>query len=110
MNIMACHRVLALVGETYACRLWCVWELFTVLAFADEEVARSHIRFAPLCEASKLGSNEDPSQALKTFSLHQAHCYDPNEESRLREIIDTVGAPEFERRIQDLSHMCMDHV
>ena len=107
LNIMACRQVLALVGKTYVCRLWCVWELFTVFAFAAEEAARSRIHFAPLCEASKLGSQEDPSQALKAFSLGQAHCYDPNEEMRLLEIIETIGAPEFERRIWDLSNTCL---
>merc|ERR1712137_503168 len=33
INVMQCHKMLVLCGETYARRLWCLWELFTLLAF-----------------------------------------------------------------------------
>ena len=36
---MACREMLVLCGETYPFRLWCVWELFTLLAFTKVEVA-----------------------------------------------------------------------
>merc|ERR1712025_654234 len=35
VNVMACHKVLVLFGNTYPDRLWCVWELYTLLCFTD---------------------------------------------------------------------------
>jgi len=32
----ACRSVLVLCGPTYLTRLWCVWELYTLFAFADD--------------------------------------------------------------------------
>ena len=43
VKIMACHRILALCGETYCSRLWCVWELYTSFAFQkDAAEVRKH--------------------------------------------------------------------
>merc|ERR1712194_625630 len=33
VNLMACRSVLLLCGSTYVTRLWCIWELFTMIAF-----------------------------------------------------------------------------
>ena len=35
VNVMQCSKMMVLCGDTYACRLWCIWELFTLLAFTD---------------------------------------------------------------------------
>ena len=35
VNVMACDKMLVLCGDTYAHRLWCIWEIFTLLAFTD---------------------------------------------------------------------------
>ena len=49
-------------------------------------------------------SGEEQLAALHNFDVKQAHCYDPNEECRLRRIIDTVGAQKFEMRIRSLEY------
>ena len=38
VNVMACNRMMVLCGHTYQHRLWCVWELFTLFAFAQASV------------------------------------------------------------------------
>ena len=39
---------------------------------------------------------------IKTFKLQNAHCYDPNEEQRIRLIVREGGEGEFEKQIQEL--------
>ena len=48
INVMACRKMLVLCGPTYAKRLWCVIELFTIFAFAGEKVALERIEIIPL--------------------------------------------------------------
>ena len=40
---------------------------------------------------------------LRDFSVSDAHCYDPNEEQRLRQVIKAVGIARFEKNIQNLA-------
>lgn len=94
INITACRQVLALVGDTYPQRLWCVWELFTLFAFSVEATVNSRIKMVPLV------AGQCALQSLLEFEVTNAHCYDPNEESRLLEIIETVGARQFEACIR----------
>jgi hypothetical protein len=42
-------------------------------------------------------------ELLKKFSLDGAHCYDPNEERRLRDVIEAVGRLEFESTVHHLA-------
>ncbi len=51
INVMACDKVLALCGNTYTGRLWCMWELFTVVAFLREEQAMEKIQLETLGDA-----------------------------------------------------------
>ena len=37
INVMACRRLLLVLGSTYASRLWCAWELCTLFSFSDAE-------------------------------------------------------------------------
>lgn len=36
---------------------------------------------------------------LESFKLSSAHCYDPNEEARLRDVIKAVGEQQFHSRV-----------
>ena len=38
-NLMACRQVLVFWGGTYPNRLWCIWELFTLVAFMSLDQA-----------------------------------------------------------------------
>lgn len=106
INIASCHKMIALVGETYAHRLWCIWEIFTVFAFASGDGAHWKIELVSMAT----GSSKSGLEGLLSFDLSEAHTYDPNEEMRLMRVIDTVGRRHFESRICDLSAACLKHM
>jgi hypothetical protein len=55
VNIQACDRVLVLCGETYCTRLWCVWELYIVFAFAPKDQAAARVLLQELHPAPSQG-------------------------------------------------------
>mmetsp|Transcript_20980 Transcript_20980/g.46209 ORF Transcript_20980/g.46209 Transcript_20980/m.46209 type:complete len:286 (+) Transcript_20980:2-859(+) len=97
INVMACSKVLVLVGNTYMHRLWCVWELFILFAFTPEEEALQRIVAMPLTKSEHL------LQDLQSFDISRSYCYDPNEEFRLRHVIGVVGADVFNIKIRSLA-------
>lgn len=99
MNLMACRKVLVVSGPTYPTRLWCAWELLTLLAFATLKQVHGRIDILPLDE----GHDTDCLVCLEEFDVQNAHCYDPNEENRLRQVIDIVGEEQFNNRIRSLA-------
>jgi len=99
VNVMACNRVMVLCGHTYQHRLWCIWELFTLLAFARLDQAVGRLLLMPLKQS---GEENDVAYQLKRFDVKAARCYDPNEEARLRSIIVALGEDQFNQRIQKL--------
>ena len=101
---MACNSMLVLCGDTYATRLWCVWELFSLFAFSSKNQAERRIKFVPLLRPSQTAP--DMLQSLKRFRLSASHCFDPNEEARLRDIIHARGEALFEGRIRELGEAC----
>jgi hypothetical protein len=106
INVMACDKMLVLCGKTYPTRLWCVWELFTLLAFTSREQAGRKIEFIPMLDTNQTVA--DVLQPLRLFKLSGAHCFDPNEEIRLRTIIHARGESLFEERIRTLAEVCGD--
>merc|ERR1712232_804847 len=48
VNVMACKRFLALWGKSYPHRLWCVSELFMVMAIAGMESITDRIEVLPI--------------------------------------------------------------
>ena len=48
MNVMACERMLILCGENYPERIWCAWEICTILSFVSLEQALAQIVIVPL--------------------------------------------------------------
>mmetsp|Transcript_12848 Transcript_12848/g.28375 ORF Transcript_12848/g.28375 Transcript_12848/m.28375 type:complete len:617 (+) Transcript_12848:39-1889(+) len=94
VNVMSCSRVLVLCGHTYARRLWCAWELFVLFSFARKEqaVERAVVRI--------LDKKSDALAQLARFDVNCTSCYDPNEEARLRLVIDAISAHHFNERIR----------
>lgn len=88
-----CKRVIVLLSPTYLRRLWCVWELQCVFTFALRELATERIVL--------LRAGGDPNEAL-TWSLDRAHTFDPNEEFRLRCLVDTIGIERFVETVRNL--------
>eukprot|EP00605_Chrysophyceae_sp_TOSAG23-4_P000335 GSChrysophyteH1.ASY1.ANO1.382.1 assembled CDS len=94
--------MLCLMGDTYVHRLWCIWELFSLASFSfGEDGLFSKVKAVSLSE-------EDINRSLVieklgNFKLDESHCYDPNEEMKLREVINAVGAERFEKRVRGLA-------
>lgn len=99
VNVMACTQVLVIWGATYPNRLWCIWELFTLVAFMRVDQATACIRLAPLGDDFGL---EAVTASLEIFDVKKAHCYDPNEEAQLRRVIDANDTAYFNAKIHDL--------
>ncbi len=52
-------------------------------------------------------SNPSPSWSqLLNFDVDDAHCYDPNEESKLRMVIEAVSSERFNRNVRELAAAC----
>eukprot|EP00929_Paragymnodinium_shiwhaense_P080712 TRINITY_DN4210_c0_g1_i1.p1 TRINITY_DN4210_c0_g1~~TRINITY_DN4210_c0_g1_i1.p1 ORF type:complete len:455 (+),score=61.93 TRINITY_DN4210_c0_g1_i1:296-1660(+) len=99
VNVMACRQVLVLCGPTYPDRLWCTWEICVVFSFSSPDQALERLRFEVLDE----GSNSDVLERLRAFNASAARCYDPNEQRRLFQVIDMIGAARFDEQIRSLA-------
>merc|ERR1711937_97824 len=97
---------MGLCSDTYPKRLWCIWELYTVFSFSCPEEALRRVVFAPFgnCECESNSSLEH----LKNFKVDDAHCYDPNEEAKIRMVIKAKGADHFESIIRRLAMQLAD--
>jgi hypothetical protein len=105
INVMSCQKMLVLCGKTYPKRLWCAWELCTLFSFMRQEQALERVEVEPL---NKQGSKEEGMlEQLVHFDVSVAHCYDPNEEMRLRRVIGAVGESQFNDRIRVLAKACI---
>ena len=93
INIMMCDKVLALNGDSYTKRLWCIWELFVLFSFGEGNANKLIIR-------SLDDDTESLEEQLLEFDVANAHAYDPNEEKRLRSVIKANGLSEFNEKIR----------
>ncbi len=75
--IGGCQRVLLLLSRSYLQRLWCVWELFSLFTFCNKELALERLELLPL----------EGGIQLQRFNIDHAHCFSPNEEFRLRQLL-----------------------
>ena len=123
--VHACHGMLVLCGPTYFARLWCVWELYTMFAFAKAPslmvaVLRGRGEDAWADEAADDGGSGGSGGAalrvmqrrLERFSLADAHCFDPNEERQLRAAINAApgGVPAFQATVRSLATRLIPHM
>lgn len=122
LTIMSCERFLMLCGLQYPQRLWCVWELFTIMAFFRLENAMEKI--VPLVldhltpsQGEERGDNgtvtvekgeSDPLADMCCFEAANARCFDPNDQLRLQKVIRAVGEQHFNMRIQQLGTLCRE--
>ena len=102
INVTACKKLLVVCGKTYFQRLWCMLELFIMLAFSQNEAdVVSRIELVPI-EADGV-TRESILESMSTFELERAHCYDPNEEIKLRSVMAAVGEEQFVARMRSLA-------
>lgn len=100
IHIGACDRMLIIMGKTYMTHLWCIWELFMLFTFCNTELALERIQI--LC----IEDGFDPIEAFRHFEINSAHCYDPNEEFRLRYLmLEVVGERVLKRSIKALKKL-----
>ena len=100
VNVGACKKMLVLLGPKYLERLWCVWELQSVFTFCVKELALERI------EVVAVGGDNgtfDVRKALSKWSLDEAHCFDPNEEYRLRRLVFDIGEERFYDSVRNLA-------
>jgi hypothetical protein len=110
INVMACRKVLVVCGPTYPTRLWCAWELCTLFSFRDADKVAEGVEILLLDsdgdDINKIGNPCPSWSQLLAFDVDEAHCYDPNEESKLRMVIEAVGSERFNRNVRDLASAC----
>lgn len=49
------------------------------------------------------GTEANSISKLSSFNINNAHCFDPNEESKLRRVINAVGKEEFHEKIHQFA-------
>ena len=118
--VHACRGMLVLCGPTYFARLWCVWELYTLFAFAKApSLMVAVLRGRDEDEAADDGGGGSGGAALRVmqrrlehFSLADAHCFDPNEERQLRAAINAApgGVPAFQATVRSLATRLIPHM
>ena len=101
VNVMSCNKMMVVLGETYTSRLWCIWELFTLLAFTDLQAALARVQVVPIAG--------NTCKQLAGFQFRNAHCYDPNEEAKLRHVIVSLGRDTFQERVCNLGRALGEH-
>lgn len=100
VNVMSCRKMLCLSGKTYHNRLWCAWELCVLLSFMSMEMALKQIVVVALSQSALM--------ELTGFDCSKARCYNPNEEFRLRRVIEAIGKHRFEIKIRALGQLLLD--
>jgi hypothetical protein len=100
LNLNACDKVLILVNKSYFRRLWCIWELFVVFTFSlsyRTALQRIEVLYVDTDEAY------DFKDDIRNFDIDEAHCFDANEEYRLRYLIlEVIGKRRLKRAIRSL--------
>lgn len=97
--VASCRKVLVLLSPNYLKRLWCIWEIFTVLTFCQKELATERIEFLFIDNGEGF-TRREMLQMFVEFDLSQARCYDPTEEIKLRRILDVIGVQRLRDTLQ----------
>lgn len=78
-------------------------QLYVVFAFAPKQQAVVRVQLQALLPGGSYdGPIIDVPLLLSKFALPSAHCYDPNEEFKIRGIIRECGQESFESHIREL--------
>ena len=104
VNVAACSKVLVLLGPEYLKRIWCVWELQSVFTFCIKELAVERIALVVVDGGGGGGGApfDVTPETFSRWSLDEAHCFDPNEEFRLRRLVHDIGPERFTESVRNL--------
>lgn len=97
ITVGSCKKMLVLLSPSYLKRLWCVWELQAVFAFCIKELAMDRIVVVDA------GGGAALQRDALAWSLDDSHCFDPNEELRLRRLASVLGIERFVGRVCSLA-------
>lgn len=104
--VNACNHMLILCGSTYATRLWCIWEIFVLVAFVKVELAIERLYFAPLDGDGTRNNILNILGELENFDVANASCFNPNDQARLSRIIHGLGDERFNNLIHEIARAC----
>jgi len=90
--VFSCNRLVILAGNTYCVRLWCVWELYTFFSTSGTRA----LKRVELYDFSDAGTS-----TLLEFDVANAHCFSLVDEAKLRSIIESGGASNFNDMIRE---------
>ena len=90
--VFSCNRLVILAGNTYCDRLWCVWELYTFFSTSGTRA----LKRVELYDFSDAGTS-----TLLEFDVANAHCFSPVDEAKLRSIIESGGASNFNDMVRE---------
>ena len=76
-------------------------ELFIMFVLSEDEAAAERVELVPI-EADGV-TRESILESMSSFELEDAHCYDPNEEIKLRSVMAAVGEAQFVARMRSLA-------
>lgn len=134
INIASSKKMLVVMSNTYIERLWCVWELFTLFSFCSKELAVDRLEIIFLKpKSSNSGKHEiidEPVDEKKMIEkirnlahdkispIDSSHCFGPEEEYKLRSIMNDIGLEnltlafgQIARALEDKSKMSIyDHL
>ena len=125
-----CKQLLVLLGPNYLQRLWCVWEVHSLFAYCIKELAVERV-VVLWVDADKEAKKEDagwgkavevgatPKKSWTTpdtlgrevaeWTLDDAHCFDPNEELKLRRAMVAIGPDRFAESVRCLAECEVRH-
>mmetsp|Transcript_58387 Transcript_58387/g.126307 ORF Transcript_58387/g.126307 Transcript_58387/m.126307 type:complete len:536 (+) Transcript_58387:52-1659(+) len=101
VHLTSCSKVLVLLGHTYMTRVNCIWELFVLLSSPNKRSSANRLEVHALHDDE--GHTVNLHEQLEDFSINNAHCYDPNEEDKLKAMISTLGTVGFEEQFEGLA-------
>jgi hypothetical protein len=96
--VFSCKRLLVLAGNTYTSRLWCVWELYVFFSMSPDAV--QNVDLVSFAEAG--------TPPLSEFDVADAHCYSEEDEAKLRSIIESEGASDFNDMIREVAEQLVE--
>ena len=99
VTVGMCRKVIVLLSPNYLKRIWCVWEIESIFTFCIKELAVDRVVVV------NAGGGANLRRDALRWSLDAAHCFDPNEELRLRRLAVVIGEDRFVESVQTLS-MC----
>ena len=151
--IASSKKMIVVLSESYLTRLWCLWEIFTLLSFSNKELALERIIILPLDDRDDDdddgmtdiegqgvvswkgggGGEGESASSRKTrhrvenrlarqerllrmipdmaddaavaLVLDRAHCFDPNEELKLRRIMLDVGMQRLREGLREIKRL-----